>query len=136
MRDTPMSCRGEDQGEAHDARVVLTIKCKLRVFGAGTFHAGLVGDGEQTHKVTAILSLQAASLKPEQVSKCGDKGLGGSREQDGPFWGILVFLAFGQMTNTCSVIKSCLKLCNPIDCSTPGLPVPHYLPEFAQVHVQ
>ena len=43
-----MSCRGEDQGEAHDARVVLAIKCKLRAFGAGTFHAGLVGDGEQT----------------------------------------------------------------------------------------
>ena len=26
-------------------------------------------------------------------------------------------------------------LCNPMDCSTPGLPVPHHLPEFAQVHV-
>jgi len=26
-------------------------------------------------------------------------------------------------------------LCNPMDSSMPGLPVPHYLPEFAQVHV-
>ena len=26
-------------------------------------------------------------------------------------------------------------LCNPMDCSTPGLPVPHHLPEFVQVHV-
>ena len=26
-------------------------------------------------------------------------------------------------------------LCNPIDCSTPGFPVLHYLPEFAQTHV-
>ena len=26
-------------------------------------------------------------------------------------------------------------LCNPMDCSMPGLPVPHYFPEFAQVHV-
>ena len=25
--------------------------------------------------------------------------------------------------------------CNPMDCSTPGLTVPHHLPEFAQVHV-
>jgi len=25
--------------------------------------------------------------------------------------------------------------CDPMDCSTPGLPVPHQLPEFAQVHV-
>ena len=30
---------------------------------------------------------------------------------------------------------SCLTLWDSMDCSTPGLPVPHYLPEFAQVHV-
>ena len=35
----------------------------------------------------------------------------------------------------CSVTKSCLTLCNPMDCSTPGFPVLHYLPEFAQTHV-
>ena len=35
----------------------------------------------------------------------------------------------------CSVGQLCLTLCNPMDCSTPGLPVPHHLPEFAQVHV-
>ena len=29
----------------------------------------------------------------------------------------------------------CPTLCDPIDCSTPGLPVLHYLPEFAQSHV-
>ena len=28
----------------------------------------------------------------------------------------------------CSVAKSCLTLCNPMDCSTPGFPVLHYLP--------
>ena len=26
-------------------------------------------------------------------------------------------------------------LCNPMDCSTPGLPILHYLPEFAQTQV-
>ena len=30
--------------------------------------------------------------------------------------------------------KSCLTLCDPVDCSAPVLPVPHYLPAFAQVH--
>jgi len=35
----------------------------------------------------------------------------------------------------CSVTKSCLALCNPMDCSMPGFPVFHYLPEFAQTHV-
>ena len=36
----------------------------------------------------------------------------------------------------CSVTKSCPTLCNSMGCSTPGFPVPHYLPEFAQVNVQ
>ena len=35
----------------------------------------------------------------------------------------------------CSVSQLCPTLCNPMDCSTPGLPVPHYLLEFVQVHV-
>ena len=35
----------------------------------------------------------------------------------------------------CSVTKSCPTHYKPRDCSTPGLPVLHYLPEFAQTHV-
>ena len=35
----------------------------------------------------------------------------------------------------CSVAKSCPTLCDPMDCSTPGFPVLHYLPEFTQTHV-
>ena len=35
----------------------------------------------------------------------------------------------------CSVAKSCLTLCEPMDCSTPGFPVLDYLLEFAQTHV-
>ena len=34
-----------------------------------------------------------------------------------------------------SVAQSCPTLCSPIDCSTPGFPVPHQLPERAQTHV-
>ena len=30
---------------------------------------------------------------------------------------------------------SCVWLCNPMDCSTPGLPVLFHLPEFAQTYV-
>ena len=50
------------------------------------------------------------------------------------------------MTNLDSVFKSrdiqfssvaqlCLTLCNPMNRSTPGLPVHHQLPEFTQTHV-
>ena len=34
-----------------------------------------------------------------------------------------------------SVPQSCLTLCDPMDRSTPGLPVHHQLPEFTQTHV-
>ena len=35
----------------------------------------------------------------------------------------------------CSVSKSCPTLSDHMDCSTPGFPVLHYLPEFTQNHV-
>ena len=35
----------------------------------------------------------------------------------------------------CSVTQSCPTLCHPMDCSTPGLPVHHQLPELSQTHV-
>ena len=34
-----------------------------------------------------------------------------------------------------SVAQSCPTLCDPKDCSMPGLPVHHQLPEFTQTHV-
>ena len=35
-----------------------------------------------------------------------------------------------------SVALSCPTLCNPMDCSTPGFPVHHQLPELAQTYVR
>ena len=34
-----------------------------------------------------------------------------------------------------SAAQSCLTLCDPKDCSMPGFPIHHYLPELAQTHV-
>ena len=34
-----------------------------------------------------------------------------------------------------SVAQSCPNLCDPMDCSTPGFPVRHQLPELTQTHV-
>ena len=43
--------------------------------------------------------------------------------------------------NTCAqaiqcspAAQACPTLCDPTDCSTPGLPVHHQLPEFTQTH--
>ena len=35
----------------------------------------------------------------------------------------------------CSVARSCLTLFKSMNCSTPGFPVLHYIPEFPQTHI-
>ena len=42
---------------------------------------------------------------------------------------------WGVHTQFSSVTQSCLILCNPMNCSMPGLPVHHQLPESTQTHV-
>ena len=45
---------------------------------------------------------------------------------------------FGKPQNAyccCSVTQSCLTLCDPMECSTPGFLVHHQLPELAHTHV-
>ena len=44
---------------------------------------------------------------------------------------IVVFLS----NQFSSVTQSCPTFCDPMNRSTPGLPVHHYLPEFTQTHV-
>ena len=43
-------------------------------------------------------------------------------------------LLFGSVQYS-SVTQSCLTLCDPMNCSMPGLPVHHQLPEFTQTHI-
>ena len=45
------------------------------------------------------------------------------------------FFFFFLILKFSSVAQSCLTLCDPMDCSSPGLPVHHQLPEFTQTHV-
>ena len=45
---------------------------------------------------------------------------------------IFVVVMFFQFS---SCAQSCPTLCNPMDCSTPGFPVHHQLPEFTQIHI-
>ena len=52
-------------------------------------------------------------------------------------WKRLVFIPIPKKGNAkeCSVAQLCLTLCDPMDYSTPGFSVFHYLPEFAQTYV-
>ena len=46
-----------------------------------------------------------------------------------------IWLSIRGMIRFSSVTQLCLTLCDPMECSTPGLPVHHQLTEFIQTHV-
>ena len=45
------------------------------------------------------------------------------------------FILFSESVQFSSIAQSCPTVCDPMNCSTPGLPVHHQLPEFTQTHV-
>ena len=60
-----------------------------------------------------------------------------AQDQARLFWktevGIIIIFRKGDQFS--SVTQSYMTLCDPMDCSTPGLPVRHQHPEFAQTHI-
>ena len=62
-----------------------------------------------------------------------------SLQLEGSYVGNLLYLKFlpaGKISHQfSSVAQSYSTLCDPMNRSTPGLPVPHQLPEFTQTHV-
>ena len=48
---------------------------------------------------------------------------------------LLTFYFFLDHWSVSSIAQSCLTLCDPMDCSMPGFPVHHQLPELTQTHV-
>ena len=49
---------------------------------------------------------------------------------------LFVHLIHSRYIQFSSFTQSCLTLCNPMECSTPGFPVHHQLPKLAQTHVR
>ena len=50
-------------------------------------------------------------------------------------WAVSTKHTLGSKDSCCLVAQLCPTPCNPVDCSTPGFPVLHHLPEFAQTPV-
>ena len=50
-------------------------------------------------------------------------------------WIYLLIIILSVVSQFSSVAQSCLTLCDPMNCSTPGLPVHHQLPESTHTHV-
>ena len=69
-------------------------------------------------------SLQGVS----KVNSCSSTGFNPCRGR----WQMLLLLLLSHFS---SVVQSCLTLFNPMDCSMPGFPVHHQLPEITQIHV-
>ena len=51
------------------------------------------------------------------------------------YWSGVPLPSLGNNYQFSSVTQSYPTLCDPMNCSTPGLPVHHHLPEFTQIHV-
>ena len=51
-----------------------------------------------------------------------------------PHMRLIAFTAYGTQDQFSSVFQSYPTLCDPMDCSTPDLPVHHQLLEFTQIH--
>ena len=60
-------------------------------------------------------------------------------QKENCLWILQCYIISSKNCNTevsvCSAAQSCLTRCNPMDCSTPGFPVHHQLPELTQTHV-
>ena len=48
---------------------------------------------------------------------------------------MVIIIAMSPLIELSSVAQSCPTLCDPMNHSTPGLPIHHQLPEFTQIHV-
>ena len=96
---------------------------KMNVFKSRTLSAhskGLCLYIKQTSRCVALLpDIFTPNMSPQPLTQC---------------WAHIKCSTNGSVQFS-SVTQSCLTPCDPMNCSTPGLPVHHQLPEFTQTHV-
>ena len=74
-------------------------------------------------------------LSVENAPSHQDATVNSARNTDLGVCQITTFYAFKKISDQIrSVAQSCPTLCDPMNRSTPGLPVHHQLPEFTQTH--
>ena len=100
------------------------------------------------------ISNEQASDEVDTVTQCSgdaeDGGIAFALDDQGSYLGQVILSSGGggflrqrwrrrvvetSSGSRCLVAQSCLTLFDPMGCSTPGFPVTHYLPKFAQTHV-
>ena len=104
---------------------------------SGEWHAHCCTDGIPNYPQTCVLS-SGHLLRIRPLLQVKQEPSGAREENKIPD---LVYLYNSknlrcvQLIQFSSVAQSCPTLCEPMDCSTPGLPVHHQFPEVAQTHV-
>ena len=99
-------------------------KCTIRCF-----QKECVSDTSNTADIPSLKFAKQLSLTSEyknfamHVKRMTLHFSDGKQTKEGPF------------SSVSSVTQSCPTLCDPMNRSTPGLPVHHQLPEFTQTHV-
>ena len=89
------------------------------------FHAMSIYGRGYAHKEDGVLSF----------SSCWINELHWVLNSTNPNHGVYTLRVSFSSVQFSSVTQSCPTLCDPMDCSTPGLPVHHQLPGFIQTHV-
>ena len=105
------------------------------------------GDKSRTGPVAFLLGSEQTPLNPCNLEESGN-GVNGIaffhllRQCTRKYtfflkrsWNALLIFFLILKIQFSSVTQSCLTLCHPMDCSTPGLPVHHHLLELTQTHV-
>ena len=103
----------------------------------------LVGKGTQKNEQRSLypyISWILISLAPQRmyVVRVGPQRMLGPIIRVG--WNktlhlrVVKLIPFSDSVQFSSIAQSCLTLCDPMNCSMPGLPVHHQLPEFTQTH--
>ena len=97
----------------------------------------LVMDREAWHAAIHGVTKTRTRLTLSDPTDCSPPGssVHGIFQARGLEWGAIAFSELLISDQIRSAAQSCLTLCDPMNRSTPGLPVYHQLPEFTETHV-
>ena len=120
-------------GQPYNTNIcIVRSECSARKTGAKSFHRESARDPLKGEDVFTRNTWGRAFLKEKHantscLSIC-------SYSTPVHYWSIYYKVNIGRISSV-QFSQSCLTLCTPMDCTTPGFPVHHQFPELAQTHV-
>ena len=126
------------------ASVKSLLQCKIAFTDTRDENVGILGGyysayhSDPTHFVSLSISLswKERMIKPKEMNEPHNRRrLGCSCLPEFPCLPHKIDCEIRKETQFSSVTQFCPTVCNPMDCSTTGLPVHQQLPEFTQTHV-